>query len=110
MAWLNKSEKSFLLKAFIVGACAPAVWVCIMLTMKGLPIFWGHSDVLSWALYSVYFVTFPTQIVFLDAERLTDALYLSVFVAPVNGAWYVVVASLYVLVRNALRRTKQREA
>jgi hypothetical protein len=108
MAWFNKPRKSFLLKAFVVGACAPPVWVCIMLALKDVSISWGHSQVLGWLLYSVYFVTFPTQIVFLDVERLMDALYLSLFAAPFNGVWYVVVASQFLLVRDAIHRIKER--
>jgi len=108
MAWLNKSRNLFLLQSFAVGACAPAVWVCIRLVLKDVPDFLPHSEMLGWVLYSVYFVTFPTQIVFLDAERLKDALFLSVFVAPFDGAWYVILASLFLIVRDAMHRLRQR--
>jgi len=108
MAWLNKTRKVFLLRSFAVGACAPALWSCIIFGVKGLASFLPHSEILDWVLYSAYFVTFPTQIVFLDVERLKDALFLSVFVAPFNGAWYVILASLFLIVRDAMHRLRQR--
>ena len=108
MAWLNKSRKSFLLRFFAVGACAPAVWVCISFAVRDWQISWVHSDILGWVLYTIYFVTFPTQFVFLDVERLTDALFMSALVAPFNGAWYAILGSLFLLVRDAMHRLRQR--
>jgi hypothetical protein len=75
MPLLDESRKRFLAKFFVVGACAPAVW--------------GLSEVFGWVLYSVYFVTFPTQVIFLDAEHLPEILFSLVIAAPMNGAWYV---------------------
>jgi hypothetical protein len=83
----NKSRSRFLLGVFIVGACAPAVWVGIRFALRDLPISLGNSEILGWVIYAIYFVTFPTQILFLDAEDLTTILFLLLIVTPVNGAW-----------------------
>ena len=104
----NKSRRRFLLRAFIVGACAPAVWVGVRFALRDLPISLGNSEILGWVIYAVYFVTFPTQIIFLDAARLTDILFLLLVTAPVNGAWYVLVAILFRFFRDALQHLRQR--
>jgi hypothetical protein len=69
MPLLDESRKRFLAKFFVVGACAPAVWVSAIYALRDLPVSSGLSEVFGWVLYSVYFVTFPTQVIFLDAEH-----------------------------------------
>jgi hypothetical protein len=95
MPLLDESRKRFLAKFFVVGACAPAVWVSAIYALRDLPVSSGLSEVFGWVLYSVYFVTFPTQVIFLDAEHLPEILFSLVIAAPMNGAWYVFVAILF---------------
>jgi len=104
MPLLDESRKRFLAKFFVVGACAPAVWVSAIYALRDLPVSSGLSEVFGWVLYSVYFVTFPTQVIFLDAEHLPEILFSLVIAAPMNGAWYVFVAILFWLLRDNLRR------
>lgn len=108
MALLDKSRKRFLAKVFVVGACAPAVLVGLIYALKDLQISWGHSEFFGWALYCVYFVAFPTQIIFLDAEHLPEILFLLVLVAPFNGAWYAFVVIVFWFLRDSFRRLTQR--
>ena len=104
MVWLNKSRKSFLLKFFVVGACVPALWICIKYSLKGLPISWGHSEILGWVLYSAYCVTFPTNILFLDAEHLPEIIFMLVIAMPLNGGWFALVGLGCWYLRNWLSR------
>jgi len=76
MSGPSKSPSPFLLGAFVVGACAPAAWVGVRFALRNLPISLGNSEVLGWAIYVIYFVTFPTQILFLDAGDITTILVL----------------------------------
>jgi hypothetical protein len=75
--------------------------------LRDLPISLGNSEILGWVMYAVYFVTFPTQILFLDAEDLGAILFLLVMVAPVNGAWYVLVAASFLFFRDALQSLRR---
>jgi hypothetical protein len=47
--------------------------------------FFGIFGGFGWVLYSVYFVAFPTQVIFLDAEHLPEILFSLVIAAPMNG-------------------------
>jgi len=104
----SESRKRLLVRFFVIGACAPAVWVGARYALRDLPISLGNSEILGWVLYSVYFVTFPTQILFLDAGQIIDILFLLLVAAPVNGAWYVLVAILFWFFRDARQRLRQR--
>jgi hypothetical protein len=108
MALLDESRKRFLANFFVVGACAPAVWVSVIYALRDLQVSGGLSEVFGWVLYSVYFVTFPTQVIFLDAEHLPEILFMLVIAAPMNGAWYVFVAILFWLLRDNLRHLRKR--
>lgn len=106
MSWLSKSRRKLLLKAFVVGACAPAVWVGIQ-ALKDLPINMEVSPILGWFLYAVFLITFPTNFVFLDAEHPSAIVFLLIVVAPVNGAWYVLLTILFLFVNDALQRRRR---
>ena len=108
MSGPSKSRSRVLLGAFVVGACAPAVLVSINFALRHLPISLGNSEILGWIIYAVYFVTFPTQIVFLDAEDLKTILVLLLFVAPINGAWYAFVAFVFLSFRDVLQGLRHR--
>ena len=74
--------------------------------LKDLPSSWGHFEILAWVLYSVYFVTFPTNILFLDAEHLPEIIFMLLIAMPLNGAWYALVGLGYSCLHNWLSRLK----
>jgi hypothetical protein len=96
---LRKSRRRFVLWFFVVGACAPVLWIGIGYALRFESI---SSSLVGALLFVASCATFPTQILFLDAEHLPELIFMLLIAMPVNGAWFGVVGLGLWYLREAL--------
>jgi hypothetical protein len=89
---------------FIVGACAPIVWIALSYATNSDSPLTHVSDAVAAFVWHVECVTFPTVIFFLDAERPGTIIAMLLIATPVNGACYAVAGLAVWYVREGLRR------
>src|SRR5262249_48374216 len=98
-------RKRFLLILFIVGACAPAVWIVTGYALRP----WSVSPGIFRTLLFIFAcVTFPTQILFLDVEHVPEIIFMLLVAAPVNGACYALGGFVFWYLREGLSRLRTR--
>jgi len=101
----RRRRRLLLLWSFAIGALAPAIWFCAAYLIKSWSV---PSGLFGTLLFFVSCVTFPTQILFLDAEHFPEIAFMLVVAAPLNGAWYVLLTILFGVLRDAMQRLRPR--
>jgi hypothetical protein len=99
----RKVRQQFLQWCFVAGACAPVAWIGASYALRSWSV---SSDLFDTLLFALACATFPTQVLFLDAEHLREIIFMLVIAMPVNGAWFTLVGLGLWYLREGLSRLK----
>lgn len=101
-----------LLRLFIVGTCAPILWIGAGFAVTrswSSPSGWGTlGSIAANVLWAVSCITFPTRALFLDTERLPEVLFMLLIASPLNGAYYALLGLIFWKARELLRQLIRR--
>src|SRR5258708_2910206 len=97
------ARRRFLLRSFVVGACAPAAWICAGYALRSVSVSSGLFDGI---LFAIACTTFPTFILFLDTEHLPEIIFMLLIAMPLNGAWFALASLGLWYLREGLSRLR----